>query len=463
MPRLLLLLSLALATLPGCAADTGQTALIGVSLVDLESGTVRPDQTVIFAGDSIERVGPRAELRVPRGASRVEAGGAWLIPGLWDMHTHVSMAGRGSLVGLLAHGVTAIRDMGGSPVVPAWRDSIAAGLLEGPRISTPVTIVESERWLSAVLELTRKLDTPSLVESLERRLAVATAEDAERAVDSLVALSADFLKIRNYPPREAYFALVRAAKRHGLRVEGHAPSIGFLKDASDSGFASIEHPVLASRNGTLMEGFSSLDPEARRELFAALARNGTAFDPTLVSGAARLIPDSTLERAIADSLGESEPELRHVPPELRDEWRTQLALRRGDPSQGIDWAAIHDSSLRMTGAMAAAGISIVAGTDLAIPPLVPGASLADELELLVRDAGLTPVEALRAATTNAARLAGVGERSGVIAPGRLADLVLLEADPLADVGAVRRVRMVIAAGRVYDRAALDQLLELAGR
>jgi imidazolonepropionase-like amidohydrolase len=117
----------------------------------------------------------------------------------------------------------------------------------------------------------------------------------------------------------------------------------------------------------------------------------------------------------------------------------------------------------MTGAMAAAGVAIVTGTDLAIPTLIPGVALADELAVLVNEAGLAPAEALRAATTNAAALAGLGERSGAIAPGRLADLVVLDANPLEDINAVRRIRAVVAAGRYYDRAALDQLLTRAAR
>jgi imidazolonepropionase-like amidohydrolase len=442
---------------PACAGSDA-TALIGVTLVDPATGTSRPAQTVLFAGDSILAVGDQDAVEIPRGSTRVRADGKFLIPGLWDMHTHLSMIGRGAFPLLLANGVTGVRDMGGDLVVLAWRDSVRAGTLTGPRIRSAGLIVESARWLAAVLEITRPLGRPDLEAELERRLAIDTPEDAERVVDTLAKLGVDFIKIRNYPSPAAYYLLARRARERGLAIAGHAPPPGFIRALSDSGFASLEHSVLDFRNGTLVEGFSVMETEQRRDLFAALARNGTAFDPTLASGAARLVADSTVERMIADTAGASDPRLRYLPSRLREEWRSQLALKRADPSPVPDWAAIHQASAAMTREMAAAGVSIVAGTDLSVPPLIPGFAVGDELELLVRDAGLSPAEALRAATIHAATVLGLAKRSGLVEAGRFADLVLLDANPLEDIGAVRRVSAVVVAGRYFDRAALDRLL-----
>jgi imidazolonepropionase-like amidohydrolase len=379
------------------------------------------------------------------------------------MHVHLAMAGREALPLLLAAGVTGVRDMGGDPVVLRWRDSITSGALLGPRIKAAGIIVESARWLQMVKDLTMPLGRPQLMQDLERRFAVATPEDAERAVDSLFKLGADFVKIRNYPSAAAYFALVRAAKRHGMAIAGHAPPMAFVAIVSDSGFASLEHALLDNRDGGLVEAFGSLALDARRDLFGRLARNGTAWDPTFVSGASRQVPDSALARMIADSTGKTDSTLRFVPPALREEWRSALAMRSVDPDTTTDWAAIHHSSLGVVRELTDAGVSILAGTDLGVPSLVPGFSLLRELEVLVSEARLSPREALAAATINASTTLGLQTRSGRVAPGYYADMVLLDHDPLVNIAAVRAIRAVIARGRVFDRGALDRLRASAGR
>ncbi|MGE0441369.1 MAG: amidohydrolase family protein [Gemmatimonadales bacterium] len=461
-PALLAVAAL-LSTRSPAALAQGPVAVVDVAVIDPIRGTVTPGQTVVMDGDTIVAVGPSRSTPVPRGARSVPGTGRFLIPGLWDLHTHVSMAGRGSLAALLANGVTGIRDMGGDPVVLAWRDSVRAGRLTGPRIRSAGLIVESARWLTAVIDLTRPLGRPDLLADLERRLSVGTPEDAERAVDSLRRIGADFVKIRNYPSPSAYFALVRAARRHGLGIQGHAPPLGFVRQISDSGFVSLEHAILEFRDGALHEGLSGMEPASRRELLGALARNGTAVVPTLGSGRARLVPDSVVERMIADTGGRTDPRLRSLPRGLREEWRSQLALKRADPSPDVDWAGIHRASAAMVGDMIRAGVTIGAGTDLGIPTLIPGFSLADELEALVDEAHLTPTQALQTATANAAHIAGLGERSGLLAPRRVADAVLLDANPLEDIRAVRRIVAVIAAGRLYTRSELDRLLLDAGK
>jgi imidazolonepropionase-like amidohydrolase len=161
---------------------------------------------------------------------------------------------------------------------------------------------------------------------------------------------------------------------------------------------------------------------------------------------------------IADTTGISDPALARLPARLRDEWRSQLAMRSVDPDTGTDWAGIHAASLRSAREMLDAGMVVLAGTDLAIPSLVPGRSLHDELVALVSEARLTPLEALRAATSSAAVAAGLGAGAGTNAVGQAADLVLLGADPLADIAAVRTVEAVVANGRLHTRGDLDQLL-----
>jgi imidazolonepropionase-like amidohydrolase len=161
-------------------------------------------------------------------------------------------------------------------------------------------------------------------------------------------------------------------------------------------------------------------------------------------------------RMIADSTGATDQALAYVAPELRTSWRAARAL--ANASTDNDWSAIYRADQARVRTMQDAGVLLLAGTDVAVPTLIPGHSLHDELELLATSGGLTPAEALAAATINPARVLGLEASLGTVAPGKTADLVLLDADPLVDIRATRRIHAVIAAGRLYDRAGIDRLL-----
>jgi len=439
----------------------GQAAIVDVTVIDVATGARRSGQTVVLAGDSIVAVGASRDVRLPRGGRAIDGRGKFLIPGLWDMHVHLGMTGRTALPLFLGTGVTGVRDMGGDPVVLRWRDSVAAGTMTGPRIKGAGLIVENDRWLKAVIGMMRAQQKTSMLPELERRLGIVTPAHAERAIDSLVRLGADFVKIRNYPAPATYVALAAAARRRGLTLAGHAPPFAQVGDVSDSGLRSLEHPVLDLSNGGLVEAFSRLDAPARRALFERLARNGTAWTPTFVAGHARLGPDSMRLRSVNDSLGLIDEAFRVLPSVMRAEWRRELADGMRDPDTRTDWGTIQRASLALAREMLDAGVRLLAGTDTPVIPLVPGYSLHDELALMVRDGGLTPLEALQSATVSAAAALGLERKSGRIVPGGWSDLVLLDADPLLDIRATRRVRAVVSRGVVYDRSALDALLQMA--
>ena len=451
------LLVLLATVLPGLA-QPDPLALTNVTIIDVANGRRVPGQTVIVTGSSISAVGP--SVPVPSGAKRIDASGKFLIPGLWDMHVHLSMIGRSSLALFLANGITGVRDMGGNPItVLAWRDSVAAGTLVGPRIKAPGNIVESARWLNNVIGRVEKIDQPELLAELKRRFALDTPADGPRVVDSLVRLKADFIKIRNYPSPEAYAAFARAARERGLRIAGHGPLAPQLGVVSDAGFASFEHSLIGVHDGKLVDAFDGMPDSAQRALIRRFATNGTAWDPTLVSSRTRFVPDSALNRIVADSTGATDSLLRYVSPVLRRDWRASRALAA--VSSNDDWGPVYRANLRDVRRMADLGVTILAGTDVAVITLVPGFSLHEELELLVAGGGLTPREALAAATLNPARVLGLTDRTDLIAATLPADLVLLDRDPLADIRATRSVRAVVAGGRYYDRAALDRLLASA--
>ena len=449
----LLLLSLLL----GVQQPSG-LAVSNVTVVDIASGARAPGSTVIITGNRITAVGPSASIKIPSGARRVDGGGRYLIPGLWDMHVHLSMTGRSALALFLASGVTGVRDMGGdvTRVLP-MRDSVARELIPGPRILTAGSIVERGNWIRAVRGLGERLKQPGLIAEMDRRLPLDSVSDGPRVVDSLMKLGVDFIKIRNFPPPPVYFAFARAARERGLRISGHAPPPAIIGQVSDSGFVSFEHSVIDFVNGGLVGGFDAMAPADRAALFARFARNGTAFDPTLISSRSRFIADSTIERMIADSSAADRPELRFASPAVRAEWRDQLAMRQADDK--LDWNPTYRSTLRDVREMAAAGMLIVGGTDVPVVTLIPGFSLYDELELLVKEAGMTPLAALATSTINAAKVLGLADSLGQVAPGFVADLILLDRDPTADISAVRGLHAVIRNGKLLERRDLDRLRE----
>jgi imidazolonepropionase-like amidohydrolase len=444
--------------------DSGPVAITRVTVVDVGRGRHLPGRTVLVEGTRIAAVGPAGAVRVPartRAGTRVrvvDGRGKYLIPGLWDVHVHLAAAGEGALPLLLANGVTSVRDMGGDPdTLKRWRARIRSGTLAGPRIRFAGPMLESARWLEGV----RSIPMPAGLErfplwALLPRVGVAGPSDARRVVDSVAALGVDLVKVRTIASPATFVAIAAAARRHGLPVAAHAPGMDLASAAA--GLGSIEHTETVS---------FALDGPPRQSadsVGAAFARAGTWFTPTLVAQLGwRLTPDSVANARIADTAGQLDPRDRYVSRTLRDFWRFQMSVKQYEEPR--DWAAQHRKELGEFRAMRRAGVGVLAGTDLGAVLVVPGFSLHDELALLVERGGLTPAEALAAATRNPPAFFGdrVARELGTVAPGKLADLVLLDADPLADIRNTTKIRAVVADGRLLDRAALDALLAAAER
>jgi imidazolonepropionase-like amidohydrolase len=424
---------------PAAGADAGTLAITNVTVVDVEGGTSRPGQTVLVSGNRITSVGPAAGARVPRGARVVDGTGKYLIPGLWDMHSHVVGYGPTALDLYLAQGVTGIRDMGAErfAAAKALRDSIAAGQRMGPRMRIASPVVESQEWLAWAKRMGEQAGTPW---RLHERFGAASPDDAVRWVDSVAALGADHIKVRNWPDTAISRALMARARERGLQVAAHAN-----EPFPRTGVSSYEHGIWPPLE---------VSDAARDSLWRHFAANGASLVPTLVTWPIRLDPPDTLIARI-DAGGIAG--LCYVPADALREWRDQL-LNLKQEQGGIDWGEVYRGEVRNAREMHGAGVPLMAGTDIGAPLLVPGFSLHDELALLVRDAGMTPLQALQAATSTPARVMGA-DSLGAVAAGKLADLVLLDADPLADIANTRRIHAVLANGRWMDRAALDRLLD----
>ena len=412
-------------------------AITHVAVWDGRSDVFRTDRTVVVRGNRIVTEAAARSTRVPRGARVVDGRGRYLIPGLWDMHVHTVMPGGAEALPLyVANGVTGVRDMAGDfAQLTAWRREIAAGERIGPRMVVSGPYLEGG-------------DVPI------PHLLVAKPEDAEPAVDSLVRLGVDFVKVHSQLDRARYFAIARAARAHGIPFAGHVPRSVLPQEASDSGQRSIEH-LLTIPNACTPEDSVRLMPrfqvqsalgrctsEDLAPLFRRFVENDTWVVPTLTAQVEvarwplRDLPGDAwarwLPRAMRDFVAEIFPMPDDVPP--------------GADSVGL---ALLAKRAEVVGAMHAAGVHVMAGTDAPLRNSPPGFGLHEELAWLVRS-GLSPLDALRAATLEPARFLAMDDSLGTIEAGKVADLVLLDADPLADIANTRRIVLVVANGRPYE-------------
>ena len=449
------------------AATAQPLAFADVTVIDVEDGTARPGMTVIVSGDRITSVGPTSTVAVPDGATVIDASGKYLIPGLWDMHAHVFFDGMDGYFPLLvANGVTGIREMGNSTLslveIREVRADVESGARVGPRFVAAGVLFDgpNSRWSDGVV----------LAETPQRGRAL---------VDSVAAEGADFIKVYSYLQPDVYAAIVDQAQRRKLPVAGHVPYLVRAKDASRAGQRSFEHLIgiedgCSTEEATLIEisrqelrllargdtaAVDSLEREWRRRvlatqdaarcraLFELLRENGTFQVPTLVQqGRPKCVDAEALTR---------DPRMKYVPRFMQSWWPEVIEASRGaDLESERELCRLRTAQV---GKMAQSGVPLLAGTDAGWPWVIWGFSLHEELELLV-EAGLSPLQALQAATLNPAQYLGATDSLGTVEAGKLADLVLLDGNPLADIRNTQKISAVVLNGRYLDREALDALL-----
>ena len=412
------------------------TAFTNVAVIDGRSPEPRSDHTVVIRGNRIVAEGPSESVAVPAGARVIDGRGKFLIPGLWDMHVHTVMPGGRDVLQLyIANGVTGVRDMAGDwATITKWRGEIARGTLIGPRI------VASGPYLEGG-------DQPI------PHLLVKTPADAAPAVDSLIKLGVDFIKVHGQLTRESYFAIARAARARGIPFAGHVSRTVGAADASDSGQASIEHilaipnPCTATEVTTLAPRFpvqaalGRCDTADQAPLYARLKQNGTWVVPTLVAQVEiSLWPKRELP---GDSVA------RYLPDSLKTYVAGIFPMVDSVPSDAdVNGRKLFDKRVAVTGALFRAGVGVMPGTDAPLRNSPPGFGLHEELLHFTR-AGLSAFEALRAATLEPARFLGMLDSLGTVEAGKIADLVLLTANPLADIRHSSRTSAIVANGRVY--------------
>jgi amidohydrolase family protein len=429
------------------------TSISHVTVIDVSSGAKLADRTVLLQGDRILSVYGPESPKAPQGRV-IDAHGAFLIPGLWDMHVHIQDLE--DLPLYIANGVTGVRMMFGVKKPNELRTRLATAPAS-PEVIVGSIILDGDPpvWDGSIL--------------------IHKPDDARRVVDEMKASGADFVKIYNGIPRDAYFALADEAHKQNIPFVGHLPFEIRASEASDAGQRSIEHLTgiaiaCSKREQSLMkelrplhyientnatvEAIRSFDAAKCQELFAEFRHNGTWQVPTL-----------TVHRGMAflnDRHFTSDPRLAYMSSDVRYRWQPEndFRFRRWRPEEFELHRGLFNADKQMVGIMFRAGVPLLAGTDSMNPFCFPGFSLHDELALLV-DSGLTPLAALQAATLRPAEFFGRTADLGTVAPGKLADLVLLSADPLVDIHNTTQIQAVWFRGKYFDRAALDGLLEAA--
>ena len=434
-----------------------------VTVIDVATGTQRKDQTVTIYGDRIASLAATqdADASLP---NSLDAHGAFLIPGLWDMHVHVHDANELPLY--IANGVTGIRIMSGDQDTTAYRAELSRQQ-PAPEIYLASAIVDGSPpvW--------------------PRSIVVKKPDDARRSVDEIKSGGADFVKVYTRVPRDAYFAIADEAKKQNIPFAGHVPDAVTAQEASNAGQRSMEHLQgigisCSSKQDSLMgalnraeffrdrlsitgEAYRSLDQNKCHALFEEFRRNDTWQVPTL----------SVLRvwGRLDDSKFTSDPRLAYVGKKSRERWQERITpqQRRWTNVEYNFARGIFEMDEHILSAMYHSGVPIMAGTDAMNPFCFPGFGLHDELTLMV-ESGLTPLAALQSATINPAKFLSSTSAnsldldklaSGVIAPGKLANLVLLRSDPLADIHNTTQIQAVWLRGKYFDQPALAQLLDSA--
>ena len=429
-------------------------SIVNVTVIDVTGGPSQQHRTVIVRDGRIDAIRYSPDMKGKPPGVQVNGTGKYLIPGLWDMHVHMVFGDwfpRGKEVTLplfVANGITGVRDMGGElEVLQQWRKEISAGTLIGPRmvISGPMLDGPQPRFPSSI--------------------AIQTPEDGRRAVDDLKRRGADFIKLQSLIPRDAVFAIADEAHKQNITFVGHVPDAVRASEASNAGQKSFEHLIGIFEGSSPLEYefltgpkgpgkfLATYDPDLAASLFELLAKNQTWQCPTLVwERGGNLIELSDFVH---------DPRAKYVPAYWKDvTWKrfTDQIEHEFNTDDLATRKRFVEKELEVVNAMHHAGIPFLAGTDT--PPgvyIFPGFSLHEELQRFVA-AGFTPMEALQTATLNPAKFLGREGDLGTIEKGKLADLVLLDANPLDDIRNTQRISGVIANGRYFSRADLDKML-----
>ena len=433
-------------------SETNPTVLVlrGGTLVDVATGEESPDSTIVMRGERIEQIGS-GNRAIPQGAQIIDARGKWIIPGLIDSHAHAENPEETPFSLYLANGVTTIRNPGGNiTVLRLTRERLIRGELSGPRLffSGPLLDGIPPVWP----DMSLLVDTP---------------QRARSAVNFLADQGVDFVKVYNNVREPELRAIIETAKDRGLPVAGHIPRSMTMTHAVELGMTRLEHIRVTGREMLSPDEADEIDPlplgrrepllwqrfdlqsEKMQALVRRLARSRIFLDPTLVIAEDTEVPSLDADR--------NDPNNQYLSPKVVERYVNLKSPIYELPAelQAAGLEAFHKQE-KFVGMCNRAGVKIIAGTDgPGIGSLLPGFGLHRELELLV-ESGLSPLQALRAASLTGAEALGKDDRLGTVEPGKFADMVVLDADPLLEIQNLKKIHSVVQGGKIYAPDALLQ-------
>ncbi len=405
-------------------------AFVNVNVVPMDSERIVPAQTVVVRADRISKVGPFDTTEIPEGAVQIDGSDKYLMPGLVDMHVHLQDEHHLTL--FIANGVTAVRNMWGSKLHLKLREQIKKGELIGPTIYTTGPLIDG--------------NPPIWPEST----VVETPEQAAQVVAEHKKAGYDFIKVYNRLSLECYDAIIEAAVKYETPVVGHVPSAVGLEHALAARQYSVEH--LSGYGDFLRTEESSswvqIDEAKIQHIAQATREAGTFNCTTLVVNEKMMMSSGDVEQEL------KRLHMKYISPLQKQMWFSLWPKRTEDPNRSRKFSNMK----RMTKSLHDAGARILLGSDTPNPYVVPGFSLHEELQNLV-DAGLTPYEAIKAGTYDAAEFLGELDEFGTISTGLRADLVLVEDNPLEDIGNLARRVGVMARGHWFPQSELRAMLD----
>ncbi len=429
--------------------QSSQTTLVinGITIVDVERGTLQVNRTVIVAGDKIQRISKQGNADVPTSSTRIIDGrGLFLVPGLIDAHVHYSDPATFGLM-MIAHGVLFVRDMGGpTKESVALRDKLKTGEIFGPEMITTGSILDGD---------------PPILPQIS--IPCGTPEAGREAVRKQVAAGVDEIKVYSGLKKDVFLAIAEEANKLGVKPVGHTPESIYIEEAANAGLRSSEHPfgfgkiiakllgepVRLSTGGMGTDApsflrFNEVNREEFRKALKRIGATGMHVCPTLVV----FKHGAHLKEILANDY----PMLEYASPMTKGMWKM---IWGSQPANEIATRLL-PSMQQVVRELQMSGIPLMVGTDLLCPGVMPGYSVHEEMALW-QEAGISPFQILRSATIVPAKFMGLDARLGAVAEGKTASLVLLRSNPLEDIRNTGQIEGVLFRGHYFNRADLDRL------
>ncbi|NAS29892.1 amidohydrolase family protein [Flavobacteriaceae bacterium R38] len=413
----------------------GDLIIKNVNIVNVETGNIDPNMDIVIVDDRIKSIIKHSDNTVYISENIYEGSGKYLIPGLWDMHVHLSMIGKESLPLFVLNGVTGVRDMGGDwSKLKSWRergDEIRQNTF--PKIKTAGPILESPQFYDVLQQILG----PNYVKD---RIKIDSPERANKVVDSLSEMGVDLVKIRTVLSQDVFKAIADACKRNVISFTGHIDENIGIDFAVENGIETVEHDLFLQ--------VLKMNNEEIKKVLETVSKSEVDFTPTLLAKYnTRLRPKNELIELLNDSLNYNKYR-QYLSPKLIENWNIQITI------QGLERPMKWDSlvvPLRSFSKLLSKEVNILAGTDSGVPGIIPGVGIHEELKMMVEELEVTNLEALQSATINATTNLKLENEYGLVKANFKADLLVLDANPLDDIANTFKINYVIKNGIVINK------------